>query len=115
MIYNCQIQIRQSIYHLITKSYSYRKILSKIPWAMHDDHVFLRRGESFRAIRTGLIKACENAGIVGHYGHHGGHSTCEMFDRYNVVDVDDAKGAVDQFEAFVENVDQTVDQVAKNQ
>jgi hypothetical protein len=44
-----------------------------------------------------------------------GHSTREMFDRYNTIDIDDTKCAVDHLESYLENVDQTVDQVGGNQ
>ena len=39
-----------------------------------------------------------------------GHSTRAMFDRYNTVDVEDTRRAVDQMGAYLESVDQTVDQ-----
>ena len=39
-----------------------------------------------------------------------GHSTREMFDRYNTVDVEDEKLAVDQLLDFLKSVDQNVDQ-----
>ena len=39
------------------------------------------------------------------------HSTREMFDRYNTIDNEDTRQAVDQMEAFLQNVDQSVDQV----
>ena len=42
-----------------------------------------------------------------------GHSTREMFDRYNTVDMDDSRKAVDQMEVFLQNVAQTVDQGKK--
>ena len=42
-----------------------------------------------------------------------GHSTREMFDRYNTVDMDDSRKAVDQMEVFLQNVEQTVDQGKK--
>jgi uncharacterized protein (DUF433 family) len=35
-----------------------------------------------------------------------GHSTREMFDRYNTVDAEDVKQAVDQLQKFLKNVDQ---------
>jgi len=35
-----------------------------------------------------------------------GHSTREMFDRYNTIDEDDARKAVDQMTAFLDSVDQ---------
>ena len=39
-----------------------------------------------------------------------GHSTREMFDRYNTIDEDDTRKAVDQMTTFLQNVDQPVDQ-----
>lgn len=39
------------------------EILSKVPRAIHDSHVFLRRGMPFREFRSVLTKACENAGV----------------------------------------------------
>ena len=39
-----------------------------------------------------------------------GHSTRAMFDRYNVVDLDDAQQAVGKLVTFLANVDQSVDQ-----
>jgi hypothetical protein len=35
-----------------------------------------------------------------------GHSTREMFDRYNTVDEDDTRKAVDQLQEFFKSVDQ---------
>jgi integrase len=45
---------------ICTKLYS---ILSNVPKAIHDDHVFLRRGKPLKTIRRGLKKACEKAGL----------------------------------------------------
>jgi hypothetical protein len=42
-----------------------------------------------------------------------GHSTHEMFERYNTVDDQDIRNAVDQLGKFLENVDQNVDQTTK--
>ena len=42
-----------------------------------------------------------------------GHSTREMFDRYNTIDEDDTRKAVDQLSAFLNSVDHPVDQVEK--
>jgi integrase len=92
-----------------------------------------------RDIRTALKRACKEAGIpYGRFVKDGfifhdlrhkfntymrkagvaesvimkitGHSTREMFDRYNSVDEDDIKGAVDQMQLFLKSVDQNVDQ-----
>lgn len=105
------------------------KILSSIPKSIHDNHVFLNRGKPVKDIRDGLKRACDKAGIVygrlkeGGFVFHDlrhtfntymrkagvsesiimeitGHSTREMFDRYNTVDMDDAKEAVDQMELY---------------
>lgn len=37
-----------------------------------------------------------------------GHSTREMFDRYNTVDMDDTREAVNKLEVFFRNVTQNV-------
>lgn len=39
-----------------------------------------------------------------------GHSTMAMFDRYNKIDLEDTRQAVGRMEAYLANVDQTVDQ-----
>jgi hypothetical protein len=44
-----------------------------------------------------------------------GHSTRERFDRYNTVDEEDTRKAVDQLQVFLQNVDQTVDQNEKDE
>jgi hypothetical protein len=41
-----------------------------------------------------------------------GHSTREMFDRYNTVDGDDTREAVNKLEDYFSNIDQNVDQNA---
>jgi len=43
-----------------------------------------------------------------------GHSTREMFDRYNTVDVEDTRKAIDQLQGYLQSVDQTVDQEPQN-
>jgi integrase len=93
-----------------------------------DNHVFQYKGQKIkRYIRDGLKKACKGAGIkYGRFEKGGfifhdlrhtfntnmrkagvqesvimaitGHSTREMFDRYNTVDEEDTRNAVDQFE-----------------
>ena len=44
-----------------------------------------------------------------------GHSTRKMFDRYNTIDEEDTRKAVDQFEGFLANVDHSVDQIAPSE
>jgi integrase len=114
-------------------------ILSQIPTAIHDDHVFLYKGKPVRDIRTALRTACKKAGIpygrnvkggfVFHDLRHTfntnmrksgavytvtmditGHSTMEMNRRYDTVDLEDKRKALAQMEAYLESVDQTVDQ-----
>ena len=115
-------------------------VLKKIPKAIHDNHVFLFNGKPIKDIRAALRRACRDAGIpygrgkqdgfVFHDTRHcfntnmrkagvpesvimkiTGHSTREMFLRYDTVDGDDTRKAVDQMEGFLKSVDQTVDQV----
>lgn len=117
-------------------------ILKDIPRAIHDSHVFLFQGEPVTEIKRTLKTACKAAGITyGRFEKDGfifhdlrhsfntymrkagvpesvimeitGHSTREMFDRYNRIDEDDTRKAVEQFQGFIANVDQTVDQEAK--
>ena len=105
-------------------------------------YVFQYGGKPVKDIRDGLKKACKAAGIkygravvdgfIFHDLRHTyntnmrkagvpdsvimaitGHSTREMFDRYNTVDLDDARKAVDQFENHLEFVDRSVDQMQK--
>ena len=44
-----------------------------------------------------------------------GHSTREMFDRHNSIDSKDTEKAVDQFQGYLSNVDQAVDQVVNDE
>jgi hypothetical protein len=37
-----------------------------------------------------------------------GHSTRQMFDRYNTIDMEDGRKAVDQLRGYLKNVDQTL-------
>lgn len=119
------------------------QVLRAIPRAIHDDHVFLYKGQPIKSIKAGLIRACRDAGIdYGRFTKRGfvlhdlrhtfntymrkagipesvimeitGHSTREMFDRYNTIDHDDRKEAIDKYRTFLLNVDQTVDKQAKN-
>jgi len=116
------------------------EILSSIPKAIHDNHVFLFKGKPIKDFRTALRRACGDAGIpYGRYTKDGfvfhdtrhcfntnmrrsgvpesvimkitGHSTREMFLRYDTVDSNDTRKAVAQMEGFLKSVDQNVDQV----
>jgi integrase len=117
------------------------EILSQTPQSVHDNHVFLYRGKPIKDIRTGLKLACQEAGIpygrfikdgfVFHDLRHTfntymrkagvpesvimtitGHSTREMFDRYNTIDAEDAKQAINQFGKYLsQGLDQNVDQL----
>ena len=115
-------------------------ILESIPKAIHDNHVFLFKGKPIKDIRAALRRACRDCGIpygrgakdgfVFHDTRHcfntnmrrsgvpesvimkiTGHSTREMFLRYDTVDGNDTRKAVDQMEGFLKSVDQNVDQV----
>jgi integrase len=110
-------------------------ILETLPRAIHDNHVFLYKGKPVRDIRTALKDGCDKANIAyGHKERSGfvfhdlrhsfnthmrragvpesvimkmtGHSTRQMFDRYNTVDMEDARQAVDQLRGYFGNVDQ---------
>lgn len=114
-------------------------ILKAIPRDIHNPHVFLYKGKPIKDLRTGLRKACKDAEIVygrfvkGGFVFHDlrhtfntnmrkagvpesvimeitGHSTREMFDRYNTIDEEDTKKAINQLQDYLSNVDQTVDQ-----
>ena len=105
-------------------------ILKSIPRAIHDKHVFLYKGKPIEDIRTGLVKACQAAGIeygrfvkggfVFHDLRHTfntlmrkanvpesvimaatGHATREMFDRYNSIDREDLRDAIKRYQDFV--------------
>ncbi|MDY6986946.1 MAG: tyrosine-type recombinase/integrase [Thermodesulfobacteriota bacterium] len=109
--------------------------LESLPRAIHNNHVFLFKGKPVRDIRTALKDGCKKAGIpygqkekngfVFHDLRHSfnthmrkagvpesvimkmtGHSTRQMFDRYNTVDMEDARQAVSQLRGYFENVDQ---------
>ena len=104
-----------------------------------DDHVIQFNGKPISAFRGGLKKVCKKAGIkYGRFEKGGfifhdmrhtfntnmrkagvadsvimevtGHSTREMFDRYNTIDEQDTRQAVNQLSLFLKNVDHPVDQ-----
>ena len=107
--------------------------LKSIIRTTYDNHVFMFRGKPVNDIRTGLVKACNKAGIIyGRFKKDGfifhdlrhtfntnmrkagvqesvimaitGHSTREMFDRYNTVDKEDTQEAINTLEGFFKNV-----------
>lgn len=102
-----------------------------------DNHVFQFNGKPIKDIRNGLRKACKAAGIsYGRFKEGGlifhdlrhtfntymrkagvsesvimeitGHSTREMFDRYNTVDEDDTKKAIEKLESFLQVLPKTL-------
>ena len=118
------------------------EILKNIPPAIHNKHIFMYDGEPVTDIRDGLKRACDEVGILygrnikGGFVFHDlrhtfntnmrksgvpesvimkitGHSTREMFDRYNTIDEDDARKAVEKMEVHFANLDQSVDQKEK--
>jgi predicted esterase len=50
-------------------------------------------------------------GTIRHYEDYG-HPANKMFERYNAVDEDDIRLAVDRMEGYLKSVDQNVDQPA---
>jgi len=124
---------------IVPISDSLMETLKKIPRHIHDDHVLIFRQKPLDTLGKALKRACERAGVpYGRHTKNGftfhdlrhtfntnmrkagvaesvimaitGHSTREMFDRYNTVDLDDTRKAVDQLEVFFQSVDQNVDQ-----
>ena len=100
-----------------------QKMLTNVTRHINDPHVFLFRGKPVSDIRKALVNACEKADIIyGRNIKEGftfhdlrhtfntnmrkagvpesvimaitGHSTPEMFDRYNTVDQEDTRNAV---------------------
>lgn len=106
------------------------EIFKSIPRAVHDNHVILYHGKPIKDFSTSLKAACERAkiiygknvkgGFISHDLRHSfntymrkagvqesvimeitGHSTREMFDRYNSIDGQDKKEAIQRFEVFL--------------
>ena len=108
-----------------------------------NNHVFQYKGKPVSDIRTGLRQGCDTAGIpYGRNAENGftfhdlrrtaktiarkagvdknvrmvmfGHSNSNDMDlRYDIVDETDLLNAVDQVEAYLQNVDHSVDQETK--
>jgi len=124
------------------------EILKDQPRALHHKHVFTYKGNPISTnFKRSFASACEKAGIPhgrktkGGITFHDlrhtfntnmrkagvaesvimkitGHSTREMFDRYNTIDADDAKNAIERFEGYLNrnssaNVTQNVTQKTK--
>jgi integrase len=118
------------------------EVLRSLPRSISDTHVFLYRGNPVKDLRTALKAACVKANIpYGRFTRDGfvfhdlrhtfntymrkaripesvimgitGHSTREMFDRYNSIDAEDTRQAINQLEVFLKSVDQDVDQEAQ--
>jgi len=111
------------------------EILKRQPKALHHNHVFTYRGNPIATnFKRSFASACEKAGIPhgrkvkGGITFHDlrhtfntnmrkagvaesvimeitGHSTREMFDRYNTIDEDDAKVAVEMFSSYLNRND----------
>jgi integrase len=110
------------------------KILSKIPRALHDNHVFLYKNIPLVNIREGFNSALKAAGIPcgrdakGGLTFHDlrhtyvtdmrkagvpdklimkitGHSTREMFDRYNTITADEKSIANEQLTKFRDGIE----------
>ena len=131
------IPIYDKLYKVFTNELGYiRKV-------QDDNHVFLYEGKPIKSIRKDLMEACKKADIIyGRFIKDGfifhdlrhtfntnmrkagvaesvimeitGHSTREMFDRYNTIDEEDTRNAVDQLQVFLGNVDQTLTNEIEN-
>lgn len=116
---------------------------NRIQASEEDSHVFKYRGKPVSGeIRRGIKNACDDSkikygrfvkgGFIFHDLRHTfntnmrkagvpesvimeitGHSTREMFDRYNTVDEDDARKAIDQLEVFFASGPQSGPQKSK--
>ena len=105
---------------------------NRIQESGNEKHVFLFQGQPVADIRTGLKTACNEAGIAYCRKHKNGftfhdlrhtfntnmrkagivesvimeitgHSTLEMFDRYNTIDDDDTRDAVDRMRSYLKS------------
>jgi integrase len=114
-----------------------------LPFRKRSDRVLIFRGKPLKTIGPALKKACEEVGVpygrktdngfVFHDLRHTfntnmrkagvpesvimeitGHSTREMFDRYNTVDEEDTRNAIDQLEVFFQNVTQNVNHASND-
>jgi integrase len=127
---------------LIPISDELHEILKAIPKPIHDNHVFLFKGKPIKDIRTGLKKACGDAeisygrfvqdGYVFHDLRHTfntymrkagvpesvimeitGHSTREMFDRYNTIDHEDRRLAINRLQSYLKSANDVTQNVTQ--
>jgi len=113
------------------------KVFEGIPRAIHDPHVFMYNRKPIKSVNKSLRTACKDAqilygrkvkgGFVFHDLRHTfntymrkagvpesvimkitGHSTREMFDRYNTIDNEDTRQAVEKLGSFLQDVRQNV-------
>ena len=106
------------------------RMIKRIPRSITLPYVFLYRGQKVKDIRTAFSNACERASIPYGRGSKGGitlhdlrhtfntnmrkagvsesvimeitgHATREMFDRYNTIDLKDARDAITRMEDFL--------------
>ena len=90
---------------------------------LHEDHVFLVKGQSVSSIKTAFNAACRRAGVQGFHFHDfrhtavtnmrragidhltimkiTGHKTLEVFKRYNSFLEGDLRGAAHQFNTYL--------------
>jgi integrase len=114
---------------------------SRLRDSTQNDYVFQYRGKPVKDIRSALKRACKKVGITyGRFAKDGfvfhdlrhtfntymrksgvpesvimeitGHSTREMFDRYNTVDAEDARLAIEKLQVYLANVTQNVTQAS---
>ena len=119
------------------------EVLTAMPRAIHNPHVFLYKGKPIKSLRTALKKACKvvfipygrfiKGGFVFHDLRHTfntnmrkagvpesvimnitGHSTREMFDRYNSIDTDDTREAIEQLSGYFQKSLQSAYKTAQN-
>ena len=114
-----------------------RDILTRLNKVRHLDHkhVFTYKGKPLKSIKTCLRNACEEAEIEDFRFHDlrhtfntmmrkagvpksvimkmTGHKTSAMFDRYNTIDQDDAKDALNKLNGFLKR--QATEEVAPDE
>ena len=119
------------------------EVLNAIPRPIHNLHVFMYKGKPIKKFTTTLRKACKKAGVlygralkdgfVYHDLRHTfntnmrkagvpesvimnitGHSTRDMFDRYNTIDSEDTREAIEQLSSYFQKCLQSAYKTAQN-